>query len=316
MLSSGFCVCGCSGIADANTMEKSVSPSAKIKIVSTIFPGYDFARNVGGDKCDVYQLLKPGAESHSYEPTPQDIVLLKNCDVFIYAGGESDTWIEAIIDSVDMSQKHVIPMLDTVDVLCEEEKEGMREGGLLAEYMGEEEEEELDEHVWTSPHNAVKVSQAICDALIEIDSANADIYRSNADNYVNRLCQLDADYKDALSKSVRSTIVVADRFPFRYLCEEYNLDYYGAFPGCSEDAEITASSLKFLSDKVRTEKIPTVFYIEFSNEKIADCICEMTGAKKALLHSCHNVSAKEIEEGKDYISIMYDNLSVLKEALN
>ena len=296
--------------------------ASRITIVSTIFPGYDFARNIVGDNADVYQLLKPGAESHSYEPTPQDIILIKNCDIFIYPGGESDAWLETILESAEVSDKCVISMLDTVKPLGEEEKEGMREGGILAEYfMGEaaDEDAEWDEHVWTSPVNAIAISQAICERLCEIDTAGSEIYRKNCDNYVNKLCKLDKDMRDQLSaacaKSGRNTIVVADRFPFRYLCEEYGLDYYGAFPGCSEDAEITASSLIFLSDKVFEDKIPVVFYIEFSNEKIADSICEVTGAKKSLLHSCHNVSAKEIKEGHDYISIMYDNLSALKEAL-
>lgn len=329
-----ICFCGCANTDATEHFSSLTTPSGKITVVATIFPAYDFARNVGGDKCEVYQLLKPGAESHSYEPTPQDIVLIKNCDVFIYAGGESDSWIETLMDSVDMSGKHVISMLDEVDALDEEEKEGMREGGLLSEYIGgehhhhhheegEEEEEhhheeevELDEHVWTSPRNAIRITEAVCECLSDADNADAESYRKNADDYVNRLCQLDDAYKEVISTANRNTIVVADRFPFRYLCEEYGLDYYGAFPGCSEDAEITASSLKFLADTVAKENIPVVFNIEFSNEKIADCICEMTDAKKCLLHSCHNVSQKDMDAGKDYISIMYDNLSVLKEALN
>jgi len=285
-----------------------------INIVTTIFPAYDFARNIAGEKASVSQLLKPGVESHSYEPTPQDIVLLKKCDIFIYAGGASDTWIESIIDSVDMSDKVVISMMDCVDVLDEEEKDGMQEGGVLSFIF--EEEEEADEHVWTSTVNAIKISEGICNALKEIDSQNSEYYDKNFEEYKAELLELDGEFRSVTDTAKRNTIAVADRFPFRYLCEEYGLNYYAVFPGCSEDAEVTAKSLITLADNVEREQIPAVFYIDFSNEKIADTIVEVAGVRKLRLSSCHNLSEEELKEGATYISIMRENVKALSEALN
>lgn len=306
LIISVFAISGCGRVA-TNT-------NAKLSIVTTIFPAYDFARNVAGDKASVSQLLKPGVESHSYEPTPQDIVMLKNCDIFIYAGGASDTWIEAIIDSVDMSDKVIISMMDCVNVHEEEKKEGMQEGGVLSFIF--EEEEEADEHVWTSPINAIKISENICDALRQVDSQNAEYYSGNFKEYEAKLFELDKDFRNVIDNSKRKTIAVADRFPFRYLCEEYGLDYYAVFPGCSEDAEVTSKSLIYLANCVTKEQIPVVFYIDFSNEKIADTICEVTGVKKLRLSSCHNLSAEELANNATYISIMQENINALSEALN
>lgn len=308
-------LCGCNNSAADRHINNGVANDANtLSVVTTVFPAYDIARSVAGSRASVVQLLRPGTESHSFEPTPQDMALIKNCDVFIYAGGESDTWIENIMDSVDMSSKTVISMLDSVDALEEEEVEGMSEGGVLAEYISEE-EEEADEHVWTSPKNMIRIASAVTDAMAAADPDGSDLYHENGNAYIDELSVLDDDYRKTLDAASSHTIVVADRFPFRYLCEEYNLTYYAAFPGCSEDAEITADSIITLCDKVTQANLDTVFHIEFSNEKIADSICEVTGAKKRLLHSCHNVSAKETEEGVTYISLMRNNLETLKEAL-
>lgn len=310
LLISAFVLTGC-----GDTSLQKTPKDDRLLIVATIFPAYDFARSVGGERAEVYQLLKSGAESHTYEPTPADMVMISKCDVFIYAGGASDSWIESIIESIDMSGKVVISMLDCVETLEEEEKEGMNEGGVLAELLGEE-EEELDEHVWTSPKNAIDISRAIANGLTEADPAGEEVYLSNFYQYESELNKLDASYRNLMAGAKRNTIVVADRFPFRYLCQEYGIDYYAVFPGCSDDAEITAKSLVYICDRVREENIPVVFHIEFSNEKIADSVCEVTNAKKLLLHSCHNVSNKEIEGGATYISLMYNNLEALSEALN
>lgn len=300
----------------ANVANADSDAGQKLEIVATIFPAYDFARNIAGDKANVHQLLKPGTESHSYEPTPQDMILIRNCDVFIYAGGESDTWIESIIDAADISDKIVISMMDCVTLLNEEEKEGMHEGGLLGLLSEDDGEEEMDEHVWTSPKNAIKISECIAEGLAKADSSNKEIYFSNFSSYEKQLTDLDESFRKVINESKRKKIVVADRFPFRYLCETYGLDYYAIFPGCSEDAEVTAKSLIYMSDRVKDENIPVVFYIEFSNQKIADTICEVTGARKLELNSCHNVSYEDVANGATYISKMYDNLEALSEALN
>lgn len=309
-----ICLCGC----DAGNSYRQ-NKSNKLSIVTTIFPAYDFSVNIAGDKADVVQLLKPGAESHTFEPTPQDMAAIKNCDIFVYAGGESDTWLEDILDSLEGSDVQIISMLDCVTALEEEQVEGMKgEGGALSELFGEEEEEEeeLDEHVWTSPKNAVLICEKLKETLCEIDSLNEDYYNEKSSVYIKSLKELDRQYEEALSKCPNHTIIVADRFPFRYLVHDYGLDYYAAFLGCSEDAEVTASTIITLCNKVKEENIDTVFVIEFSNEKIANSICEVTGAKIGHLNSCHNVTKEQRDGGVSYISVMEDNLSELVGALS
>ena len=303
---------GCSKNA-ADIIEVSEKSDVPL-VVSTIFPGYDFAGQVGGEKVMVYQLLKPGAESHTYEPTPQDMLLIEKCDVFIYPGGESDSWMSDILENSENDGRKIISMMDEVTPVEEEESEGMHEGGVLS-YLFEEEEEEMDEHVWCSPANAALISKAVKDALKEVAPQYADIYEENFKVYEEKLTQLDEAYRQCVAGAKRKEIVVADRFPFRYLCDEYGLSYYAAYPGCSEDAEVTADTVITLCNVVNEKKIPVVFTIEFSSGKIADCVCECTNAKKLTLNSAHNVSNDDIKKGVSYISIMEDNLKNLREAL-
>ncbi|MDR1541089.1 MAG: metal ABC transporter substrate-binding protein [Clostridiales bacterium] len=286
------------------------SNSGKISVVSTIFPGYDFAREISAGKADVYMLLPPGSESHSFEPTPADIIMIQNCDVFIYAGGESDEWVRGILDSMDTGNMKVISMIDCVDAVEEE----------LAEGMEEEEEEdpaepEYDEHVWTSPKNAALIATSIKNALCESDPANASSYESSASMYIAKLEKLDLEFMEVIGKATRKTIVFGDRFPFRYLADAYGLDYYAAFPGCSTETECSAATVAFLIDKVKAENIPVVFHIELSNEKIANAISEESGAGVRLLHAVHNISKADFDAGEGYVSLMEKNVEALKEAL-
>ena len=278
----------------------------KVSIVTTMFPQYDFTRAVAGDKADIIMLLKPGAESHSYEPTPRDMKKIHKADLFIYTGAENDVWAESLLKSMGSKAPKTMAFLDLVDAVEEEIVEGM---------TAEEEEVELDEHVWTSPLNAVKIVTAICDELCAIDSANASFYKKNADKYIENLLELHHSFEEIVSNSSRKTIVFGDRFPLRYFADLYGLKYYAAFPGCATDVEASASTIKFLINKVKEEKIPVVFTIEFSNGKIADTICEATKAKKREFHSCHNVSADDIKKGETYISLMKRNVEALREAL-
>lgn len=322
----GFMMTGCGNQTehDANNQNTDISGQAvlenagEISIVTTVFPPYDFAKQVAGDRAEVVQLLPAGAESHTFEPTPQDIIKIQNCDVFIYAGGESDTWIEEILSSIDTEGIQFISMIDCVEAVEEETVEGMQEEHeqeAASTETGTHEETEYDEHVWTSPKNAVLITEIIAEVLQTIDAANAEEYQSNAAAFAKELETLDAEFAQVVSGGSRKTIVVGDRFPFRYLADAYGLEYFAAFPGCSEDAEPSAATLAFLIHKVEDEKIPVVFHIEFSNEKVADSICETTGAEKLLLHSCHNVSKEEMEAGVTYLDLMEQNLSNLKEAL-
>lgn len=283
-----------------------------VKIVTTIFPPFDFARNVAGDKANIRQLLPVGAESHTYEPAPQDIITLQSCDLFIYTGGESDVWIDDILASLGEKAPKTLKLLDCVDPLSEEYTEGMQ-----SEDDGHEHNEaEYDEHVWTSPKNAVKITERITEAVSAIDPENAATYAKNSAEYIEKLNSVDKKLTETINSAERKTIVVGDRFPFRYLTEHYGLEYYAAFPGCSSDSDASASTIIFLTEKVKSEHIPAVLYIEFSTHKVADAIADSAGVGIELLHSCHNVTNEQIKSGVDYISLMEQNIEVLKKVLN
>lgn len=297
----------------------------RLNIVTTIFPQYDFAREITGGSADVAMLLPPGSESHTYEPAPQDIIAIQNCDLFVYVGGESDVWIDDILDSMGGKAPDTLRLMDCVTTVEEEIVEGMEgdddhhhEGEDDHEEAGEHEHEEVeyDEHVWTSPANAIKIVNSMTAVISAMDSANAETYRQNADGYIEKLTALDHDFAEVVQTAKRGTIIVGDRFPFRYFADEFGLDYYAAFPGCSSETEASAATVAFLTDKVKAENIPAVLYIEFSNHKIADSIAEATGAKTLLLHSCHNVTKDELQSGASYLSLMQHNVGTIRQALN
>ena len=292
---------------------QSAESDGRIKIISSIFPSYDFAREIcrGVDGTQVSMLITPGIEPHSYEPSVRDMAAIKDCDLFIYLGGESDEWVDAVLDSFDSDEISTLKMLDCVSPLEEEEVEGMQ-----TEHSGEiNASGENDEHVWTSPQNAVLLSQAIKDKLCSADSENAQKYTENFERYKAELLQLHNEYKQLFS-SKDCTLVVADRFPFRYLAEDYGFKYYAAFPGCSTESDPSAATIAFLENKVRELGAKAVFYTEFSSQKVADTLCEATGVKKLMLHSCHNVSKQDFDSGATYLSLMKNNLKNLQEALN
>ncbi|MDR1566244.1 MAG: metal ABC transporter substrate-binding protein [Treponema sp.] len=304
------CISAClAAVLPAGGRRDAGRADGKINVVATIFPPYDFIREIAGDKVNLTMLLPPGAESHSFEPTPQDIITVQNCDVFIYVGGESDAWVETILESMDTSRMEIITFMDCVEVVEE----------LVVEGMEEEEEEaegpEYDEHVWTSPKNAQLIVQKIAGVLAQRDGPNAAEYEKNTASYLAKLADLDASFRNMVSGAKRKTFIFGDRFPFRYFADAYGLNYFAAFPGCSTETECSAATVAFLVDKVRAEKIPVVFHIELSNEKIADTICEETGAKKLLLHAVHNISKRDFDRGENYYGLMSQNLQNLKQAL-
>lgn len=284
----------------------------KISVAATTFSSYDFTRQIAGGKVELSMLLPPGSESHSFEPTPQDIIKIQNSDIFIYVGGENDAWVDTILDGIDTSKTKVITLLDCVKPVEEEVVEGMQEE---EEEASEEEGPEYDEHVWTSPANAKLIVEKISVSLQNADSKNADTYKKNTANYLKKLDELDTSFKDVVSNAKRKTIIFGDRFPFRYFADAYGLKYYAAFPGCSTDTEASAKTVKFLIDKVKSEKIPVVFHIELSNKKMANSISEQTGAKVLELHAAHNISKIDFENGVTYLDIMNKNVTALKEAL-
>ena len=291
----------------------------KLTIVTTNFPSYDFARAVVKDNKDVElkMLLKPGAESHDFEPTPQDIIDIKNSDLFIYTGGESDEWIGDILDDIDTDKTKVIKMMDLVDVKEEEIVEGMEDEEHEEEDEHHDEEEvEYDEHVWTSPVNAIKIVNALRDEVVSIDNDNKKVYEDSAKEYTDKLEKIDNEFKDIVKNAKRKEIIFGDRFPLRYFVDEYNLKYYAAFPGCSAQTEASAKTISYLVDKVKEDKIPVVFHIELSNGKIAEAISKETGAKVLEFNTAHNISQKDFDAGVTYVDIMEENTKVLKEALN
>jgi zinc transport system substrate-binding protein len=314
---------GCSGTASAAQNSTALSlPSQsvpdttekKLNIVATIFPEYDFLRQICGDCANLSMLLAPGAESHSFEPTPQDIITVQQANLFVYVGGDSDAWVDTILSSVDVSSMKIVKLMDCVNVVEEETVEGMMPDEDEASSAGEE-EPEYDEHVWTSPKNAECIVQELCDALCDLDAAHAEAYKANTEAYLAKLENLDKEFRDVVKSGVRTEIVVGDRFPFRYFAEEYGLTYYAAFPGCSTNTECSAATIAFLTDKVRQDNIPVVFHIELSNCKVCDSICESTGAKPELLNAVHNVSKSDFDAGITYLDLMKHNVSVLQEAL-
>ncbi|MDR0636419.1 MAG: metal ABC transporter substrate-binding protein [Treponema sp.] len=280
----------------------------RLSVVTTVFPAYDFTREIAGSAVSVSILLPPGAESHSFEPTPQDIIRIQNSALFICVGGESESWVERVLSSMDTSRMRIVRMMDCVQTLEEEMVEGMQ---------AEDEEEELayDEHVWTSPRNAIGIVEQITAALAALDTQNAAVYQQRAAAYRTELVALDTAFRDAVASGTRKTIVFGDRFPFRYLAEEYGLSYFAAFPGCSTETEASAGTVAFIIRKIREEHIPVIFHIELSNERMADMISEETGAAKRLLHACHNISKREFDQGYTYLELMNQNVINLREAL-
>lgn len=286
-----------------------------ISIVSTIFPSYDFARQItAGTNAQVTMLLQPGEEVHSFDPTSQDIIRIQNADLFLYVGGENDTWVNDVLSGLDQSV-NTFRMMDYVTLYEEETVDGMQSEADSTDTASEN-EQEWDEHVWTAPVNAIAIVKAMTAELIAVDPENAQAYQTNSDAYVAQLTALDQSFWDVVNASARKTVVFADRFPVRYFVEEFGLNYYAAFPGCSAETEASAATIASLIDHVKSENIPVVFYIEMSNQQMANTVAEATGAETMLFHTCHNVTKAEFESGATYLSLMQNNVLALKAALN
>ena len=320
----GSLLAGC-GTERAEGVSEEVQDDGRISVVTTIFPQYDFVRQIAGENVELKMLLKPGEETHSYEPTPQDIIAIQNSDIFIYVGGENDAWVEDILESMPEADMLTLKLMDCVDTVEEEHVEGMQEqpGHSHEEEESHEDEteeehsvHEIDEHVWTSPVNASAIVDKIKELLVQADPENRQIYEENAEAYEAELAELDAEFRDVVDNAGRRLVVFGDRFPFRYFADEYGLDYYAAFPGCASDTEPSAATMAFLINKVKEEEIPAVLKMELSNENIANAIAEATGTEVRTFYSCHNLTAEEFEDGETYLSMMQKNVETLKEVLN
>lgn len=297
-------MCGVMLICFASCTSPNNTENEKIQIVTTIFPLYDFARQVGGQKAQVTLLLPSGAEVHSYEPSPQDVIKIKESDLFIHLGMGADPWTDAVINSADTKPQNVLSAMKYAELLGEEHSH--EHSSQMALY---------DQHIWTSIENSEEIVEGIKDALCRIDAPNAQYYEKRCEEYEDKLSLLDEKFEELTKKHRGSTIVFADRFAFRYFMEEYNLNHFAAFPGCSSESEPSARTVSQLIDMVKKEKIPVVFYTETSNQKLADTVCEETGAEKMLLHSCHTVTKKQLDGGITYLDLMENNYEALKKAL-
>ena len=300
-----FLMCGVMLLCFVSCTPERNKENRKLQIVTTIFPLYDFARQVGGDRVEVTLLLPSGAEVHSYEPSPQDVIRIKESDLFIRLGMQADPWTDAIINDSDIKPRNVFSAMECVELLGEEHSHTY--SSQMALY---------DQHIWTSPENAEEIAEGIKDALCRIDGENILYYEKCEEKFEDKLSRLDEKFENLTENKRKATIVFADRFAFRYFTDEYDLNYFAAFPGCSSESEPSARTVSQLIDMVKRERIPVVFYTETSNQKLADTVCEETGAQKLLLHSCHTVTKEQLEGGITYIDLMEGNYEALKKALS
>lgn len=292
---------------------------ADIKVVTTIFPIYDWVREVAREDVDldVDVLLDNGVDLHSYQPTAKDILDISDCDLFVYVGGESDKWVS---DTLTQANNKNMIVLDLMDILGDKAKEEELKEGMQGEEEGKEAEEEpeYDEHVWLSLKNTALFTEKIADALAQVDSQHADDFRANAVAYTEKLNTLDKQYQDAVDQAAVKTLLFGDRFPFRYLTDDYGLDYYAAFIGCSAESEASFETISFLSEKADELGLKAIMKIESSDGSIANAVRENTKSKDQTiltLDSMQSVTADRAAAGETYLSIMESNLEVLKEAL-
>lgn len=293
--------CGC---------EQSHTPlDSTLKIVAVSFPEYDFARAVAGDCAKITMLIPPAGEAHDYEPTVSDIKSVNDCDLFIYTGGESDTWVQELLNSVNNKSIATLKMTDCVDELFSVDDHS------LEEHSHEDDKFTFDEHVWTSPENAISIVKAIESSLKRLDPESSQVFESNSTAYCQKLSQLDESIRKVTDGASHNTLVFGDRFPLTYFAKSYGLNYMAAFSGCSEDTEASASTVAGLIDYVKDNNIPVVFVNELSNTAIADRIAKETGSTVMTFYSCHKISKNDFESGKNYIDIMSRNLEPLSIAL-
>lgn len=324
---SAFCGCGASRTAadsdqEGGSVPQNAANAAAYSIVCTTFPQYDWIRNIIGDDSDKFQLtmlLDQGTDLHSYQPTAEDIAKIADADMFVYVGGESDGWVDSALKEATNKNMKVVNMLDALGtaVKVEEVVPGMQ--AEEKEEIEEGEGPENDEHVWLSLRNAVTLTDALSENIQEIDPANKEDYVENAGKYVDKLNDLDGRYALTISKGRRQAILFGDRFPFRYMADDYGLTYYAAFVGCSAESEASFETITFLAHKVDELKLPVILTIEGADHNIAESIKNATKSKNQeilTMNSMQSVTAEAVADGETYLNMMEDNLNVLSQALN
>ena len=331
ILAGAVLITGCT--AKTEKKDKGDNTKGKLKIVTTIFPEYDITRAIVKDKVDLELMIKPGVDVHSFTPTPQDIKTVQNSDIFVYGGTEHDKWVENLTKSIDMKNKKVVKLVDGIQQLEEESVDGMKHEHHHDDKKEDEhnhdhkhekedehnhkgEEKELDPHYWTSPKNAIQMVKTITNALVEKDPDNAEFYKENAENYIKQLEGVDKELHDVVDNAKIKKVVIADRFPFRYLFKDLGLEYRALFSGCSVESTASAGQIKKMVDYVKENKIPVVYHIEMGKGELAETVAKNSGAKVKLLHSIHTVTKEDFDKGITYIDLMKQNVEALKEGLN
>lgn len=297
-------LCGCSAYTPPQK-------SDKLSIVCSIFAPYDFARQIAGDRAEIKMLLPTGVESHSYEPTPRDIIELQNADVFFYVSEHTETWVTQIIESVSDSEVNIVEL--AVEL-------GLEINGHEHEHHHDEHEEheegETDEHIWTNLETASDMIGCMAEKMGELDPENANFYNENASSYSEKILALRDDIQELVNTSKRREIVSGSRFAMKNFTHEFGIEFTAAFDSCVDNTEPSASVMAEIIDKIQTDNIPVIFYEELTEPKIARAVSAETGAEMLLLHSCHNISSDELKRGETYLSLMRQNYNNLKEALN
>lgn len=298
----------------------------RLQVVATLFPYFDFVREIAGELADVSLVVPAGMDTHSFEPTAADLIKIGKADVVLYNGGENERWMEQVLDAGENEKLLADAMMNHVDVLLEEHVEGMQENQSEAweEKRGggeHPEHDETDEHIWTSPVNAQKIVEQIAEDLSEADPAHGREYQKNAGKYIKKLQELDEEFRRLTVQAENKYLAFADRFPLRYFVEEYGLDYTAAFAGCSSDTEPSADTITYLTDQVRERKLPMVLKIELTSDKVAKAVAEAAGTSRhpvrvETFYTCHNVTREQFERGETYLSLMEKNISVLQDAIS
>ncbi|MBR2744366.1 MAG: zinc ABC transporter substrate-binding protein [Clostridia bacterium] len=298
--------------------------SDKIKIVATLFPQYDFAKQIGGDKVEVSLLLTPGTETHTYEPTPQDIIRINNSDLFVYTGKYMEPWSERIAMSIDSNTK-ILDASKNINLIKSDHDEDEHEDSEAHEEDVDEHEEEqhhehehvheFDPHIWLNPQNAVQMVKNITEELCKISPENAEYFNNNANNYIKQIEELDSEAENIIKESGKNKVAFGGAFAYAYFIDRYKLEYVSAYDSCGEDTEPSVANVKKVIDYMNQNSLKVIFYQELSSGRIADSIAKETNSKKLVFHTVHNASQDEINRGETYVSLMRKNIENLKEAL-
>lgn len=296
-----------------SSSESSLLEVPRVSIVTTLFPQYDFVRQIVGDKADVSMLLSPGVESHSYDPTPADIIKINNANLFIYSGEYMESWAKRIIDGLDDKSIEIIDISENITLSKPEEED--HEDHVEEEDV-QEDQHTFDPHIWTDPKNAMIIVDRISEEICEADPKNAAFYRENTNAYKQQLSNLDKEIRLVVENSPRKKIVFGGRNAFHYFLKQYGLSYEGAYEGCSSEADPSVKVVARLIDEIKKEQYPVIYYEELSTPRVAQSISDATGSEMLLLHSAHNVSKDDFNQGVTYLSIMNQNLENLKKGLS